>query len=260
MKSIIIGYGEVGKSHEYCLSKWHQEIYYKDKGAQIYLRGEEVTEVHGIELMMVATQCDAKNTAPFVQMVAEYAEHYKPKYINVLTTVPPGTCEAIADRLPFCKVSHSTTRGLHPHLERGLMVIPKHIGGEGAEVLKDFFELAGWTCHTHKLSRTTEVAHLLNNIAYGVNIKLADELNHLCRQFGVDYMESVIAYTQSNNVGYSALDHNSKCRMILNPPFGSIGGHCVIYSASCIPTEYLDKAPMVKGLAEMAQGVKDYGK
>lgn len=220
MKSLIVGMGEVGRAHFNLLSKVYECHAWDLQGDY-----ECPPPSLGIEIIHIAI----RHSKDFDSMVRDYTSLYNPKIVNVLTTVPPGTCEKLG-----MNVVHSTTRGLHPNLESGLLNITKHIGGPFSEMVADYFSRAGIMCRTHARAIDTEVAHLLNNAAYGVNIALADEMARICRKYGVDYYGSVMQYTHSHNEGYIKLGHMSKVRPILTPPGGKIGGHCVQMSAQMI--------------------------
>jgi UDP-N-acetyl-D-mannosaminuronate dehydrogenase len=185
----------------------------------------------------------------FVKTVKSYSDKFNPTLISILSTVPPGTCEIVGS-----DVTHSTTRGLHPNLETGLREITKHVGGKKAEEVAAIFRLCGIKCVTHAVARTTEAAHILNNASYGVNLMWADEMQKLCRLWGVDYYETVMRYTETNNDGYEALGHKTKVRMILTPPGGEIGGHCVKQSANLVPEN--DRTAMLAMLAKYDKEVK----
>ncbi len=233
MKTLIIGMGEVGRAHFNLLRGTYEVIGYDiksgwDKGSSQLDLGESAAGWP--EIMHVATPWlgDA-----FIPMVRDYAERFTPKQISVLTSVPPGTCLEIQGDTGIPTV-HSTTRGLHPNLERGLLNITKHVGGRGSIEVAEYFEKAGIDCNEHHRAETTELAHLLLNIDYAVALAFADEKARICRQYGVDYIEAVMDYTRSNNIGYSAIDHSSKQRPILTPPNGRIGGPCLVQNATML--------------------------
>lgn len=182
-------------------------------------------------------------SSEFLDACHLYIEGQSPKFVGVLTTVPPGTTVQVHPR-----AVHSTTRGLHPRLDESLLVIPKHYGGPDAVFFKTVFEEVGVpTGGTHRRAMTTEVAHVLNNVAYGANVALAEEMARVCRHYGVDYIEAVINYTQTNNLGYSKLDMDSKRRMVLTPPGAVIGGHCLNMSANLLPREI--RGPIIDRVA-----------
>ena len=250
MNALIIGFGEVGKAHwENLKGTYPNNLYYKDIGPEIYnTRGESVGDlVEPVDIMMIATQCDPKNMGKFELMVAEYDTKFCPKIIDILTTTPPGTAERIqeivGDRV---KVAKSTVRGTHPNLNK-FKCIPKHIGGPGADTLKEFYEACGWGCITHETSRATELFHILNNIWYGANVMMATEAARYCRYFAVDYME-FLKYRESNNNGFIKAGYPSRVSPILYPADKQIGGHCVVYASTTIPESEL--GPIAKLLKE----------
>lgn len=232
MKGLVIGLGEVGRAHLNLLKEKY-ETYGRD------IEEPKEWQPEHFEILHLCIRYSDR----FLDTVRDYAVRYKPAVINVCSTVPPGTCEKIGQ-----EAVHSTTRGLHPNLEEGLLAINKHIGGPKAEPVARYFRRSGISCITHRSARTTELAHILNNAAYGVNLMFADEMAKICRHYGVDYSQAVTLYTMTNNTGYRALDHEGKCRMILTPPGGRIGGHCVTTSAGLIADAV--STPMLKMLVE----------
>lgn len=241
--SLIIGMGEVGLAHARILSKnGNNRVYGMDLKSGVVPDEFRVPEAFkdGYDFMFIAIRGDIPD---FIPTVKRCIRLYGPKYVNVLSTVPPGTCEKIGPR-----VVHSTTRGLHPNLENGLLTIPKHFGGPDAEVFAELFRYCGVQCRTHETARTTELAHILNNASYGVNLVWADEMQKICRKYQVDYYQAVMAYTETNNDGYLKYGHKTKQRMILTPPNGNIGGHCVSMSANLVPEH--ERTPMLDILAK----------
>jgi hypothetical protein len=240
VKTLIIGLGEVGGALKEVLAPVY-EVHTKDI--------EEQSIPDGIEIVHICYRYSYE----FGKITRDYLDRFKPRLVNVCTTVPPGTTAKIGNH-----AVHSTTRGLHPHLATGLMNITKHIGGPMADEVATYFRKAKVPCLTHKKARTTEVAHLLNNMAYGLNLMYADEMARICRHYGVDYYEAVMKYTETNNSGFRKLDHDSKCRMVLTPPNGKIGGHCVVQSAKML-IESLGK-PEVTPLSDMLAKYNDQSK
>lgn len=223
--SIILGMGEVGQAHYEILAQKYDVWGYDTKPE--LCKSNSTQEPPPGQILHVCI----RYTDQFFKALDEAIPKYKPGYINICTTVPPGTTEKISSM-----ACHSTTRGLHPHLASGLKTITKHIGGGMAPELKQYFEYAGVPCEIHRLARTTELLHILNNTHYGVNLAFADEAAKLCREYGVDYY-SYMKYCETNNAGFTALDHRTKVRPVLTPPNGRIGGHCVTMSAGLIPKE-----------------------
>jgi len=246
MKTLLIGYGEVGRAHFEVLKDVH-DIYYKDKGPEIFnAHGGEV-DIEGVDLFLVATQCDPMDMGAFHRMVRDYAGQYSPLRIDVLSTVPPMTCEKIKEILPHVQITRSTIRGMHPNLAKFLIDIPKHVGGDDADVMGRYYEAAGITCVVHAKARAVELFHPLNNFIYGVNVMAADECARYCREYGIDYIE-FLEYRKTNNEGFLKAGYPSKVSPILYPSGGKIGGHCVCYAPTTIPED--KRGPLAEILAD----------
>jgi len=246
---LIIGNGEVGGAHFRNLTKAYlRQVFIKDKGPEV--KGEDGFEYHlkpeDTKYLLIATQCDPKNMGEFYSMVKEYCDQFQPKIVDILTTTPPGTCRAIQGMVKGIEINKSSTRGMHPNLEEFLIDIPKHIGGPSAKELEAMYEGAGWKTILHEKPVTVELAHILNNIIYGINIIAADEAARICREYSVDYVE-IMKYRQSQNEGFIKAGWPSKVSPILLPlNGGKVGGHCVSYCANIVSK---DKYPLTNILA-----------
>lgn len=232
--SVIVGMGEIGSSLYKILKPIYPNTYGidTDKTKNIDIKTPSTVDILHICI---------RYSDNFLSIVNGYILKYKPKVIDVCTTVPVGTTELIS-REYAC---HSTTRGLHPNLQDGLKTIRKHIGGKLSVELSDYFLKASVKCETHPLAKTTELLHILNNCHYGINLMFADEAQSLCRKYGVDYYD-YMRYTESNNAGYVALGNPSKVRPILTPPNGKIGGHCLNMSAGLLEESDTDLIKKLK--------------
>lgn len=236
---MVIGLGEVGTALREVLGRRH-EVWGKDLREE-YLApgGAQVKEVPaGIEVIHVCLQ----HSKDFFDIVHGYVDAHHPRVIDVCTTVPPGTTRRLGPA-----AVHSTTRGLHPNLSDSLRTFVKHVGGPLARELVPYFGRAGIAAVAYSRPETTELAHILYNAAYGVQLMLADELQQLCRHYGVDYLETVLGYTATGNRGFEKLDHKGKARMLIWPPGGKIGGHCVVQGANLIPGHL--RGPILERLA-----------
>ena len=233
MRTVIVGMGEVGSALQQVLGSTY-EVHAKDIGLAVVPAG--------IDIMHACIRYSDK----FIDIVRDYDRSYSPKLINICTTCPPGTTEQIGPH-----AVHSTTRGLHPNLASGLRTITKHIGGPQSEAVAEYFRAAGVPCETHRLAKTTELLHLLNNCHYGAELLWAAEAASICREFGVDYTE-YMRYTQTHNAGFVALDQPSKVRSVLTPPGDRIGGHCVQQAAKML-------GPLVRGKKDQIELLAKYG-
>lgn len=230
--SVIVGMGEVGSSlFNLIRGKFSVKGVDLDdqKNRHCYDDGAEPGH------WAVMHVCIPYLTTDYVEIVKEWANMFRPEMIDVCTTVPPGTTELIGEN-----AAHSTTRGVHPHLEEGLQTITKFVGSNDlatAQSISIYFSKIGIPAFPVIRSRTTELAHILNNASYGVNLMFADEMAKLCREYNVDYFTAVQLYTRCNNEGYRKMGLDTKVRTIATPPGGHIGGHCVVQSANLIPEE-----------------------
>lgn len=251
MKTLVVGYGEVGRAHFNILSKAYPgQVFYKDKDKQIYDSMGQPCDIEQVELMLIALQCDPKDMNPFIDTVVGYSKQFTPEIIDVLTTTPCGTVEQVQEAIGmWAEVNKSSVRGMHPNLDKFLLDIPKHIGGPSTAELRAYYEGAGMTCVTHEKARTVELSHVLNNFIYGVNVMAADEAAKYCRENGVDYIE-FLEYRKTNNSGFIKAGYSSKVSPVLYPSGGTIGGHCVRYAPTTIPDS-------IKGL--LAKMLEQYG-
>lgn len=234
--TIVVGMGEVGSSLARVLAR--------NKGLKVYTKDLEPADIpENPDLLHICLNYVALGKEKWLGLVRGYIEEYKPRLVDICSTVPPGTTRLLG---PIAV--HSTTRGLHPHLEEGLLNIAKHVGGPRARDVAAYYARAGVRCMTHGKPETTEVAHLAHLLDYGLQLMSADMRQQFCRHANVDYIEAVIKYTDTHNAGFLAMDMPSKVRMNLTPPNGRIGGHCVIQAAK-VAAEIGFKHPLVEMLA-----------
>lgn len=233
--SVVLGMGEVGSSLARVLERAGLKVYRKDL--------EDADIPPGADVLHVCLNFVSLGKSDWMGLARGYAEAYKPRLIDVCSTVPPGTTRQLGKN-----ACHSTTRGLHPHLEAGLLAIAKHVGGPRAKDLAAYYAAAGVRCMTHGSPDTTEVAHLAHLLDYGIQLMSADMRQAFCRQANVDFIEAVVKYTDTHNAGFLALDMPSKVRMNLTPPNGRIGGHCV-RQAALIAKDAGFSHPLVEMLA-----------
>ena len=219
--SVVVGMGEVGSSLANILEHAGQKVFRKDIA--------EAEIPSGCGVLHLCLNYAALGKEKWLELARHYIALYKPALVDVCSTTPPGTT-----RLLGRIACHSTTRGLHPHLEAGLLNIAKHVGGPRAKDLAAYYAASGIRCMTHGSPDTTEAAHLAHLIDYGIQLITADWGQAFCRQANVDYIEAWTKYRDSHNSGFLALDMPSKVRMNLTPPGGRIGGHCIRQAAQIV--------------------------
>jgi hypothetical protein len=64
------------------------------------------------------------------------------------------------------------------------------------------------------------------------------EINSLCDEMGLGFEEVMTEWNQEYNEGYKKLGMDHVVRPVLNPPEGSIGGHCIIPNAKLLKDFY----------------------
>ena len=226
MKTVIVGYGEIGKAFGKLMDR--RGITY----STVDIDKEVIRDGDQHDIMLVNIPFSDK----FHEQVVAYHKRFKPSLIIINSTVAVGTTKALNGAIEDGDVVHSPVRGIHPNLVGGLIAFTKQIGYDenkiSAELTKDFFRKIGITnTSIVEGSKNTELAKLISTTTYGVQIAWATEVNKICEEFGCDY-DTV--YTDSNkiyNEGYELLQKPQYKKPLLKPNKGGIGGHCVVSNA-----------------------------
>jgi hypothetical protein len=216
MNTLIVGYGEIGKSLEKVLNKTHT----------VYVRDVDLTP--NIESAHVMHICFPYSKT-FVREVKKYQKIYKPKYTIIHSTVPVGTSTR-------CKCFYSPVRGIHPHLENSLKIFVKYLAPRD-EYLKSYFTQSGITVEETDKTETLEAMKLYCTTIYALNVIAEKEMWEFCKKYDIDYN---IVYTESNktyNEGYSKLGFPQYTRYMLKHTDGKIGGHCLIPNCKLLKTD-----------------------
>lgn len=189
----------------------------------------------------------------FVKIAQQYIKNYNPDCTIVYSTVPPGTCRKIGK-----KVIHSPIEGIHPNLSLGFKEFTRFLGFQAdidTELFNtyndiiDFFKLNDLKVYVVDGPETTELAKMLSTTRYGVYLMFCDEMNRLCKKFGVNYTETVVAYQHAYNNFYKKIGLPKYCQPILTPPDGHCGGHCIVQNAQAMVKHNMDE-PMLKKLSK----------
>ncbi len=203
IRSLIIGYGEVGKGLHKVLGK----AYWIDIEGGTY-QAEEVDVVH--------------ICIPYSEDFNWEVNFWKEEALVIVhSTVPVGTCDKLG-------VVHSPIRGVHPHMEKGIRTFVKYFGGKDAKKAANIFKKLGIKTRVYKDAKTTEALKLWDTTQYGRLIMLEKEIHNWCEKNKVDFNA---VYTQANkdyNEGYVKLGRPEVVRPYLKHIPGPIGGHCVI--------------------------------
>lgn len=207
MKTIIVGFGEVGKALYGVL---------KDFYLCEAVDGN-VGTANSFDIMHICFPYSNK----FIDYAKEYQAKYKPKYTIIHSTVPVGTSRVL-------NALHSPIRGRHPYLEESLRVFVKFIGGEKSSEIADYFRRAGLKIQLCEKSETTELMKLLDTEYYRTCIEFTQKAKKLCDKNNVPFSE---AYTLANltyNEGYLKMGNSEYQRPVLQPIMTEIGGHCLL--------------------------------
>jgi len=223
VKVLIAGMGEIGQALFKALSP-HFEVYAKDL--------EEINFVK-IKVLHICYP----HSQDFLPITLDYINTFKPDLVMIHSTVPVGTtkrvCLSLHNILNDNNVVHAPIRGEHKNLEAGIKIYPMLIGidseraGEAAEK-----HLRKAKIHSNIVtpSAASELVKLLSLTQYGVNIEFARYAKKCCDKFEVQY-DVFRDYITDENRLLSMVSGNTIARnhqkMVLNPPQGKIGGHCV---------------------------------
>lgn len=215
MKTLIVGYGEIGKSLESVLNKKYETF-----SIDINNKAEGKYDIMHICFPY---------TKDFIKEVKRYRKLYKPKYVVIHSTVPVGTSNK-------CKAHYSPVRGTHPHLEKSLQTFVKYLAPHN-NILKLYFESVGVQIEETEKTQTLEAMKLYCTTIYALNIVAEKEVWDYCKKHDLDYN---IVYTESNktyNEGYAKLGFPQFSRYMLKHSDGKIGGHCLIPNCKLLKTD-----------------------
>lgn len=217
MKTIIIGFGEIGQALFEVLAQYkpdvfspHQEVFGR------YANGR-------YEVMHICFGY-SKN---FIAQVKKYQKKWKPKYTVIHSTVPVGTCRKL-------KAIHSPVIGQHPFLEQGIRTFEKMLGGANAIFVADYFRRAGLKVVLFDDSNTTEAAKLYLTEYYRECIEFAKRVKMYCDLQGLNFSEVYRIPNEIYNKGYQKLGFEEFVRPILQPIMTEVGGHCVMPNSKLI--------------------------
>jgi len=214
MKTIIIGYGQIGQSMQ---QLYDEDIEHSD------VEENTITDSK-VDVMHICFGYNAK----FVVNVCNYIFKYKPELTIINSTVPVGTTEEIT-QITSAKVVHSPVIGVHPNLYEGIMTFKKIIGGEtlAIELAKTHFNNINVKTIVFDNSRTSEAAKLWSTSYYGWNIAFNKQMNHFCEENDVNFDQAYTDWNNNYNEGYETLDMNHVRRPVLKYMKGKTGGHCI---------------------------------
>ncbi len=217
MKNVlVVGLGEIGSSMvEVIKESGKFKIFKKD------VEGLEIDE--RIDVMHVCIPY----LENFVEIVGSYIEKYKPELTIINSTVGPGTTQKIFEKYGE-KIVHSPVRGKHPKLKEGILHFVKFIGPatkEAGKMAEEHFKELNIKTKLLNKPINTELAKLFSTTYYGLCIAWHQDMERMCRKFGVELDETFTDFNRTYNEGCK--DTNPDVvRPVMYPGF--IGGHCVM--------------------------------
>lgn len=217
MNTLIIGYGQIGKSLENVL-KAKYNVYTIDVNS----KQEALPTIDVMHISFPYSKI-------FVKEVKKYNKKYKPKHTIIHSTVPMGTARK-------CNAYYSPVRGIHPHLEQSLQTFVKYLAPR-CDYLAEYFSKVGVLIEQHDSTETLEIMKLYCTTIYGLNIIAEKEMYDFCKKNNLDFD---MVYTKSNetyNEGYKILGFPQYTRYNLKHSDGKIGGHCVIPNCEILGTD-----------------------
>lgn len=218
MKTLIVGYGEIGKSL-YEIFKNHYTVSCIDK--------DEVSPMFP-EIMHVSFPYSEN----FINQVKEYQRFYKPKYTIIHSTVPVGTSRK-------CDAIHSPVVGLHPFLKESILTFTKFLGGEKASEVADYFRKANIKIYLTDKQETTELMKIGCTTYHGLCVEYTKEMKRLCDEYKVPF-ELWTMWNENYSSGYEKLGHPEYKRPNLVPIMKKIGGHCVLPNLNFIDNKFTE--------------------
>lgn len=216
-KTLIIGFGEIGKALYNVLSLAGYELYHRDIDSDLKLDRVDVMHI-----------C-FPYTKNFIKSVVKYQKLYNPKYTVIHSTVKIGTSEK-------CNAYYSPVRGIHPVLDTSLTTFVKYLAPR-SNYLKSYFTKAGMETKQHDDTKSLEAMKLYCTTVYGLNIIAEKEIYAFCKKHNLDYDMVYTDSTKTYNTGYELLGRPEYSKYELKHFEGKIGGHCVIPNCGLLNTE-----------------------
>lgn len=208
-KTLIIGYGQIGKALTEVLEDYMPDIL--DSSYPSTNLEEEYDIIH----------ICFPYSKDFVDEVKKYQSQFKAKYTVIHSTVPVGTSR-------LCNAIHSPVVGIHPHLARSITTFTKFIGGEQASGVADYFRRAGCKVYLYDKPETTELAKLSQTSYYAMTIEYIKMLKRECNEKGLSFAEVSTIPVNDYNRGYEELGMPEIKIPNLVPIMREQGGHCTI--------------------------------
>jgi len=211
MKTLIIGYGEIGKSLEKVLI-WYSPTIVGEKGI---IKGN--IDDRELEVMNICFPYSDK----FEEAVREYQEKYKPKFTVIHSTVPVGTSRKL-------NAIHHPCVGMHPNLFESFLTFTQFLSGENASEVANYFRKTGMKIYLFDKQETTELGKISQTTFYALMIEYVKMLKEECDKNDLSFSEVYTLMSQAYNEGYKKLGFPEYKMPLLVPIEKKQGGHCTL--------------------------------
>lgn len=217
MRTLIIGYGQIGEGLYKVLSKTYKVKVFdlkKETPDDLKIRNKDID--NGFDILHICIP----PVEGYENSIKNYIKIFEPKYTVIHSTFPMGTAKRLG-------CFHSPVRGIHPNLDKGIKTFVKYLAPKNQYVTQ-YFTRAGIKIQEVADTNTTEALKLWDTTIYGVNIALEKEIYDWCQKNKVDYDMVYTDSCRTYNQGYQLLGHPEYKKYILKHIEGEIGGHCVM--------------------------------
>lgn len=221
IKSLIIGFGQIGQALYQVLSPYYHVSYIAKKETR-----EGTNETFDVIHICFPY------SGEFEKEVKRYQKVFKPKYTVIHSTVPVGATRGLG-------AIHSPIIGIHPYLKESVKMFVKYLGGDKKGEMADYFRKAGLRVYLFDKPETTELMKLLDTLKYSIDIEYTKEVKRLCDIYKVPF-EAWTIYTDNYNKGYSMMGYPEYIRPNLIPIMKKIGGHCLIPNLDLLKSKFSD--------------------
>lgn len=231
-RNLIVGNGEIGKALYGVLKR----------SKAVFIRDVDGPEYADIDVLHIAFPYSDS----FVHDVANYIEQYNPVLTFVYSTVPIGTCAKIGDH-----IVHSPVEGRHPNLKESIEIGVRWVacGDKYAQQKAiEFWSPFVKTVRAMNDARFTEFLKLRSTSKFGINLAWTDYEASVAKDIGMEF-NALKQFDEDYNELYAVLGYPQFKRYVLDPPYGSIGGHCVVPNAELLDKQY--PSPMLKLIKKM---------
>jgi UDP-N-acetyl-D-mannosaminuronate dehydrogenase len=238
MKTIcgILGMGQIGIALKNVLLP-HFRVYGKDR------HYDEMKE-HKIDILHIAIPCE--KPLFFIKTACQSIKKNRPSLVIIDSTVAIGVTRKISEKCAGVKICHSPVRGVHPHLEKGLLTFVKYVGGIDKKSTKAgcrHFKKIGIKTKGIIGPENTEALKLWDTTYYGLCIIFEKELHRFCQKLNLDFNLIYKEANQTYNIGYTKLNMHYVIRPVLKHMRGPIGGHCILSNCKILHKQSNSKIP-----------------